>query len=135
MRIVPCVGGLVYDDRGRLLLVLRAHDPARSTWSIPGGKVESGEDGAAAVVRELREETGLEVAPTRQVGVVERPAPDGGTFVIEDFACQVLGGVLRAGDDADDVRWFSAADLAATDPASLAPGLLDALAGWTALPL
>ncbi len=134
MRRIACVGGLVYDTQGRLLLVLRAHEPARGTWSIPGGRVERGEDAPAAVARELREETGLEVLVGRRVGVVHRAAPGGGTFVIEDFACEVTGGALQPGDDADDARWFSADDLAATDPAAFAPGLLDTLTGWAALP-
>ncbi len=134
MRPIPCVGGLVYDPQGRLLLVLRAHEPARGTWSVPGGRVEPGEDAAAAVARELREETGLEVMPGRLAGVVHRAAPGGGTFVIEDYVCEVTGGALRPGDDADDARWFSAADLAAADPGSFAPGLLDTLTAWSALP-
>lgn len=134
MRTIACVGGLVYDTRGRLLLVLRAHEPARGTWSIPGGKVEPGEDAAAAVARELREEIGLEVMPGRLAGVVRRAAPGGGIFVIEDYVCEVTGGALRPGDDADDARWFSADDLAASDPVTFAPGLIEALTAWSALP-
>ena len=40
---VPCVGGLTYDDEGRLLVVQRANEPGRGLWSVPGGRVEPGE--------------------------------------------------------------------------------------------
>ena len=69
---VPCVGGLAYDDEGRLLLIQRGHEPGRGLWSVPGGRVEAGEDDAAALVREMREETGLEVVPGPLIGRVAR---------------------------------------------------------------
>ncbi len=130
-RDVPCVGAVVHDDAGRLLLVRRANPPARGLWSVPGGRVEPGEDGERAVVREVAEETGLEVVPERLVGSVVRDAPDGARYVIDDYACRVVGGVLVAGDDASDAGWFSSADLT-TLPTS--PGLVEALAAWGALP-
>jgi 8-oxo-dGTP diphosphatase len=123
---VPCVGGLAYDDRGRLLLIKRAHDPGKGLWSVPGGRVEPGEDDAAALAREMAEETGLVVRPGPLVGRVVR-----GRYDIADYRCTVTGGHLRAGDDATDARWCSAADLAALP---LVDGLLDALAAWDALP-
>jgi 8-oxo-dGTP diphosphatase len=124
--LTPCVGGLAYDAAGRLLLIRRGNDPGRGLWSVPGGRVEAGEDDAAAVVREMREETGLAVAPGRLIGRVTR-----GRYLIADYACTVLGGDLRAGDDALDARWCSAADLAALP---LVDGLVETLAGWGALP-
>src|SRR4051812_45185259 len=57
--VVACVGAVVTDGHGRLLVVRRANDPSAGLWSVPGGKVEPGEDDAAAVVREAYEETGL----------------------------------------------------------------------------
>jgi 8-oxo-dGTP diphosphatase len=123
---VPCVGGLAYDERGRLLLVQRRNEPGRGLWSLPGGRVESGEDERAALVREMAEETGLRVRPGPLVGRVVR-----GRFAIADYRCTVTGGDLRAGDDAADARWCSAVDLAALP---LVDGLLDALAEWDALP-
>lgn len=124
--LTPCVGGLAYDAAGRLLLVLRADDPGRGRWSVPGGRVEAGEDDAAAVTREMREETGLAVKPGRLIGRVVR-----GPYAIADYACAVVGGTLRAGDDALDARWCSAADLAALP---LVDGLVETLATWGALP-
>lgn len=130
-RRIPCVGAVVHDDAGRLLLVLRANPPAQGTWSLPGGRVEPGEDEETAVVREVLEETGLRVLPDRVVGMVERAAPSGGVYVITDLACRVVGGTLAPSDDAADARWFTAAELAAV---ATSPGLLHALTEWSVLP-
>jgi 8-oxo-dGTP diphosphatase len=123
---VPCVGALVYDPDGRILLVQRANDPGRGLWSLPGGRVEPGEDDAAALVREMAEETGLVVEPGALVGRVYR-----GVYEIADYRCTVVGGELRAGDDALDARWCDAATFARLP---LAARLADTLAGWAALP-
>ncbi|GAA2420210.1 hypothetical protein GCM10010191_34300 [Actinomadura vinacea] len=97
---------------------------------MPGGRVEPGEDDPAAVVREMREETGLEVAVGRLVGTVERPGPGGVVYEIHDYEVTVRGGELRAGDDAAEARWLTPGELRALPTA---PGLLDALAGWDLL--
>jgi mutator protein MutT len=134
---VLCVGGIVSDARGRLLLIRRAHDPEAGRWSLPGGKVEAGETTAEATAREVGEETGLAVAVGEEVGHVHRPAPDGRVFAIHDFRCWPLdpAAVPRAGDDAADVRWVDAAAYAALDQAGeLVTGLTVALRGWDCLP-
>jgi 8-oxo-dGTP diphosphatase len=125
---IPCVGAIVQDAAGRILLVRRANPPAQGTWSIPGGRVEPGESAEAAVVRELAEETGLRGALVREVGTVQRPALGGGTYVIRDFLMHVADGeVLRAGDDALDAGWFSGPDVATIETS---PGLRETLVGW-----
>jgi 8-oxo-dGTP diphosphatase len=129
---VACAGAIVLDGAGRLLLIRRGREPGRGLWSLPGGRCEPGEDAAAAAVRETHEETGLEVTAGRLVGRVERPGPGGITYLIDDLACTVTGGTLRAGDDADDARWVGAAELAALP---VTEGLLDALTRWGVLPL
>jgi len=127
---IPCAGGVVLDAEGRLLLVRRGRPPAVGSWTVPGGRCEPGEEPAAACVREVAEETGLAVRVSAWVGRVERDAPGGGTYVIDDFACQLIGGTLRAGDDATDARWFARTELAGLP---LVPGLLEALTGWGVL--
>ncbi len=127
----PCAGGIVFDDAERLLLVQRANPPAAGRWSIPGGRCRVGESPERACMRELAEETGLVVAVLRFAGRVERAAPSGGVYVIDDFVCTVRGGELAAGDDAADARWFSRADLAGVD---IADGVVDALTAWSLLP-
>lgn len=129
---IPAAGGIVFDERRRLLLVLRSKPPAAMTWSVPGGKCEPGERPADACVREVGEETGLTVEVIRWAGRVRRPAPGGEEYVIDDFLCRVVDGTLRAGDDAAAAGWF---DLAGMTELPLAAGLLEALAGWRLLPV
>jgi mutator protein MutT len=127
---VPCVGAVIRDEEGRLLLVRRARPPAAGTWSLPGGRVEPGEDDAAAVAREVREETGLDVVVGGLVGTVERSVGADIVYVINDYACQVVGGTLRAGDDAREVRWCTPAEVRAL-PTS--PQLVETLETWSVL--
>lgn len=127
----PCAGAIVHDPSGRLLLVRRGRAPSVGSWSIPGGRCQAGEDARDACVREVAEETGLSVEIVRFVGQVERPAPDGGSYVIDDFLCRLVGGELVAGDDATDARWVWRNELAELQ---LVPGLLDALSLWHLLP-
>lgn len=83
-----------------------------------------------AVIRELREETGLDVIPGTWVGTVRR-----GPYDIHDYACAVTGGTLTAGDDADDAGWFDAAQLTALDDAGQLVDLLYVtLRDWNVLP-
>jgi 8-oxo-dGTP diphosphatase len=97
---------------GNLLLVRRGHGPAAGEWSIPGGRLEAGETIAEAVVREVREETGLESVCGPLVGWVER-FDDGHHFVILDFEVTVLDDAApRAGDDAAEAAWVALADVA-----------------------
>lgn len=116
------------DEAGRFLLVRRANPPAQGKWSIPGGRVEAGETGEQAVVRELLEETGVPGEVVREVGSVRRGAPSGGTYVIRDFQIAVApGAAVTAGDDAADARWFTPSELAHLDTSE---GLVDALREW-----
>ena len=125
---IPCVGAIVVDDAGRLLLVRRANPPAQGLWSIPGGRVEIGESDEQAVVRELHEETGLRGRILHEVGTITREAPSGGTYVIRDFLVHVDEPAgLRAGDDAADAAWFEREELGDL-PTS--PGLIEILTEW-----
>ena len=131
---MPCVGAVITDGAGRLLLIQRGHDPGRGLWSIPGGRIEDGETDEAALVREVGEETGLLVTAGPLIGTVTRPGPGGTEFEIRDYAAVVTGGTLAAGDDAADVRWASPAELDRLEAGSwLSPGLLAALRSWGAL--
>ena len=127
---IPCVGAVIRDAAGRLLLIRRGHEPEAGSWSLPGGRVEPGESDAQALVREMREETGLIVQPGPLVGAVERPGPGGSVLDIRDYVATVTGGTLAAGDDAADARWVAAADVARL---ALTTGLADALTAWGVL--
>lgn len=132
---VPCAGGLVFDAYGRLLLIRRGTPPSQGSWSVPGGRVEGGETVEQACVREVAEETGIEVLVVRRAGRVFRDGPGGVVYAIDDFVCTPVGGTLHAATDADDARWVDAAQYRALDECgALAPQLTEALSGWDALP-
>jgi 8-oxo-dGTP diphosphatase len=124
---IPCVGAVVFDAAGRLLLVQRGQEPARGQWSIPGGRVDDGESHQQAVVRELQEETGLAGRVLREVGTVRRQAPSGGTYVIRDFLVETDEAEPVAGDDAMAAGWFAVEEL---DELDTTDGLLQALTEW-----
>ena len=128
--VIPCVGAVIKDGQGRLLLIKRGHPPGAGLWSLPGGRIEPGETDAEALVREMREETGLVIEAGQLIGTVRRPARGGGVLDIRDYAATVIGGTLRAGDDAADVRWVDASEL---ESLPLTDGLVAALTGWGVL--
>jgi ADP-ribose pyrophosphatase YjhB (NUDIX family) len=132
---VPCVGAVIKDPAGRMLLILRGHEPGKGLWSVPGGRIEPGETDQQAVVREVREETGLEVVCGPLLGIVERPGLAGAIVDIRDYVAFVAGGIVTAGDDAADARWVTPAEADAMDAGGqLTSGLLAALRSWGALP-
>ncbi len=106
------VGAIVFKE-DKVLLVLRGKPPAENLWSIPGGSVELGETLQEATERELREEAGITIRarePVYTFDVLERDNKGNVRFhyVIVDLAADYISGELRPGDDAVDVRWFSA---------------------------
>jgi 8-oxo-dGTP diphosphatase len=133
----PLVGvGAVIVQDGRVLLVRRGQAPLLGEWSLPGGVLECGETLRAAVVREVREETGLVVETREMLGVYERiirsengrsengrsengrsengRSEDGRVryhYVLIDFLCRPVSGTLKAASDAADVRWFTREEL------------------------
>ena len=106
----PLVGvGAVIVEAGRVLLVRRGTEPLKGHWSLPGGLVELGEGLLNAVVREVREETGLIVEPVELIELLDRIHPEADRvryhYVIADYLCCVTGGKLLAASDVDAVRW------------------------------
>jgi ADP-ribose pyrophosphatase YjhB (NUDIX family) len=101
-----------------VLLVRRGHPPSAGVWSIPGGTQELGETAEDAARRELREETGLTAGPltfTATVDIITRD-PEGRVrfhYTVLDYAARWTGGEPVAGDDADDARFFTPAELTA----------------------
>lgn len=107
---VPLVGvGAVVVDRGRVLLIQRGREPLKGHWTLPGGLLEVGEPLTSGVVREVREETGLQVEPIELVELIDRIHREDDRvryhYVIADYLCRVTGGELRAASDAAAVRW------------------------------
>jgi len=109
------VGAVVVRD-GRALIVKRAHEPRKGEWSLPGGLLELGESLADAVRREIKEETGLDIAVGPVIETFDRVHRDDAGriryhFVIIDFVCWPDGGQAVAGSDAEDVAWVSASEI------------------------
>lgn len=128
MANIPCVGAVVFDGDGRLLLVKRANPPAQGLWSLPGGRREPGESAREGAVREVFEETGLRVSVVREVGTIQRDAPSGDTYVIDDFLCARDDAATPvAGDDATDARFFDVGELASLPTSD---GLVEVLTEW-----
>ncbi len=133
-RLIPCVGAIVHDGSGRLLVIRRSNPPAEGMWSIPGGRCEIGETAEQACAREVREETGLEVEVGELLGTVERDSPSGGIYVIDDFRAYLSPHsptTPHAGDDASDARWATRAELIELPTSA---GLIEALTEWNCLP-
>jgi 8-oxo-dGTP diphosphatase len=112
----PVVGvGAVIVDQERVLLIRRGNPPLQGEWSIPGGTLELGETLEHGVVREVKEETGLEVKPLSVVEVFDRIHREAERiryhYVLVDFLCRVEGGSLCCATDADDARWVHRQEL------------------------
>jgi 8-oxo-dGTP pyrophosphatase MutT (NUDIX family) len=133
----PSVTAAIFDDAGRILLQQRGDN---GYWGLPGGGLELGETLAAAVVREVAEETGYAVEVVRLIGVYSDPAhtvvryPDGNRvqYVSALFACRVAGGAPALSDETLALAWFAPDAL----PRPFVPNhgirLRDALAGQEA---
>jgi 8-oxo-dGTP diphosphatase len=117
------VGAVVFGDEDRILLIKRGKAPHYGRWMVPGGTLEWGETLEEAAIREVREETGIEIEIETFVELIEAitPGEDGFHFVIMDYAARAVSGVLAADSDALDAVWAS---LESLDTFDLTPELL-----------
>ena len=110
------VSAAIFRD-GRVLIVRRARPPARGVYTLPGGGVELGETLEEAVVREVREETSLDVEPVALAGYRQAIARDGEGrierhFVILPFAARWLGGDISLNEELAEAHWLEPSALA-----------------------
>jgi len=129
----PIVGvGAVVLQADRVLLVRRGREPLKGEWSLPGGALELGESLEAGIRREILEETGFTVKVHAIVEVLDkivlepRASNEGNSrvryhYVLIDFLCEVTGGSLQPGTDADDARWVNHEELNSHGIYRLAP--------------
>jgi 8-oxo-dGTP diphosphatase len=107
----PLVGvGALIICTGKMLLEKRGNEPGKGKWSIPGGLVELGENTEQTVIREVREETGLEVEKPELIDVVDQVSlGENGKvkyhFIIIDYFVELRGGELKAASDAAELQW------------------------------
>lgn len=114
--IAPVVGvGGVAVHEGRVALIRRSNPPLEGRWSVPGGRVELGEGLEQALVREMLEETGLEVRPIELLTVFDRIVRRDERvlyhYVIVDYLCELVQGSLQAGSDAAAAAWVAEDEL------------------------
>jgi 8-oxo-dGTP diphosphatase len=109
------VSAAIFRD-GRVLIVRRARPPAHGLYTLPGGGVELGETLEQAVIREVREETALDIAPVDLVGYRQAIARDGAGrverhFVILPFAARFIGGEILLNEELAEAHWLAPADI------------------------
>ena len=115
-RPILAVSAAIIRD-GKVLIVRRARPPARGLYTLPGGGVEAGETLVEAVMREVREETGLEIEPVALAGYREAIARDGEGrverhFVILPFAARWIGGEPVLNEELSEAAWRDPSELA-----------------------
>ena len=117
------MGAVVFNAQDQILLIKRGKAPHYDRWMVPGGSLEWGETLKQGAVREVREETGIEIEIETFVELIEAITPDGSGyhFVIIDYAAHAVGGKLAAASDATDAVWAPAEALSEYD---LTPELL-----------
>ena len=113
-QILPSTNGAVFNERGEVLLQKRADN---GYWGLPGGKVDIGESVEQGAIREVLEETGLNVAVKRLIGVYSDPkhysimSYDAAGWIIHYvtlvFECEYQSGQLQISDESTDIGYFS----------------------------
>lgn len=115
--IQPGTTAVIFNSQGEILLEKRSDN---GFWGMPGGAVDAGESVQQAIIREVREETGLQVRVKRLVGIYSDPQyyaiaryRDGKTvhYVSTCFECERIGGELRISEESTDIRYFPIAAL------------------------
>ncbi len=103
----PCVGVLIL-DRNRVLLVKRAISPYKGFWDIPGGFIEAGEYPPVAAIREIKEETGLQIKLIEMLDFfLDTYGPDHESTLNICYIANISGGKAQIGSDAKEMCWFA----------------------------
>jgi len=105
----PKVAAVVFVTEGdRVLMVQRAYNPQQGKWALPAGYIDYGEDPREAGVREVREETGLDVVIKRLIDVLgPDPRGENPASIVILLEGEWIGGVLAAADDAKRAEFFA----------------------------
>jgi len=103
----PVVAVVARDDEGKILLIKRKIEPRKGEWALPSGFMELEESPIEAALRELAEETGLKGKSKKLIGVYPNNSEIHGYLVTIIYEVEIMGGKLRAGDDAEEAEFFA----------------------------
>ncbi len=95
------VFAVIFDEKKRVLL---CHRTDHDVWNLPGGRLEKGETPWAGVVREVKEETGLEVEVGKLTGIYSKPHEND---IVIQFTCNIIGGETKTSNEADKIEYFA----------------------------
>jgi len=99
--------GAVAVKNGKVLLIKRGREPGKGLWALPSGFIESGETPEDACSRELKEETGMDGIINRLIGVYREGTEVYGDVIVVMYFVEIIGGELKAGDDAEEAKFFN----------------------------
>ena len=103
---LPCVS-IIGIKKGKIILIKRGIEPSKGSWAPPSGFIEYGEKPEETALRELYEETSLKAKIVKLLGVYSQHTEIYGNLVIITFLVQITGGKIKAGDDAEEARFFN----------------------------
>jgi NADH pyrophosphatase NudC (nudix superfamily) len=129
----PTASAIVVDEEGRVLLARRSGEPGAGLWDLLGGFIDEGEDALAALHREIREETELEIEPLEFLGGYPDRYGEHGIYTLNLYwSARIVGGKLEVDDDELlEVAWFAADELPSQEEFAF-PNTVHALADWKA---
>lgn len=114
MELKVATGVVIENDRGEVLLIQKSRGPYIGYWVVPGGRIIPGEKSDECAIREVKEETGLDVEIVKNLGFEEDITEINGKMthlILPQFYAKLKGGRLNAADDAKDAKWFSKEEL------------------------
>lgn len=102
----PFACDMILIEDGKVLLVKRGKEPFFGEWAIPGGRIENQESAEQCAIREMKEETGLDIEIGKLVGLYSEPKRDPRGVIAAAYIVRRTGGRPVAGSDASQLKWF-----------------------------